>query len=123
MFDGPATSIPMIKGGKLKAFAVSGPKRNPACPTLTFAEQGYPMIDEVARMGCCGLPDVPGRPGEDPPGHVKAMAQPAGRHAWRSGHRRGSGAVPDELPSPPRQRTTSRVRTLRFAGHRRGPGA
>ena len=34
MFDGPATSIPMIKGGKLKAFAVSGPKRNPALPDV-----------------------------------------------------------------------------------------
>ena len=40
MFDGPAPSIPMIKGGKIKAFAVSGPKRNPALPEVpTFAEQ------------------------------------------------------------------------------------
>ena len=60
MFDGPATSIPMIKAGKIKAFAVSCPKRMTALPEVpTFTEQGYPMIDEVAWIGLWTTPDVP----------------------------------------------------------------
>ena len=59
MFDGPATSIPMIKGGKLKAFAVSGPKRKTLPVVPTFTEQGFPMIDNVAWMGLWIKPDVP----------------------------------------------------------------
>jgi len=33
MFDGPATSLPFIKSGKLKAFAVAFPQRISPCPT------------------------------------------------------------------------------------------
>ncbi len=55
MFDGPATSIPMIKGGKLKAFAVSAPKRNPALPDVpTFAEQGLPADRRHRLDAACG---------------------------------------------------------------------
>jgi tripartite-type tricarboxylate transporter receptor subunit TctC len=60
MFDGPATSIPMIKGGKLKVFAVSGTKRSPALTEApTFAEPGYPTLDETALMLLWSRPDVP----------------------------------------------------------------
>lgn len=60
MFDGPATSIPMIKAGKLKAFAVSTPKRLSALPDVpTFAELGYPQIGDVAWMALWTTPDVP----------------------------------------------------------------
>ena len=60
MFDGPATSIPMLKTGKLKAFAVSSPKRMSALPDVpTFAEQGYPQIDDIAWIGLWTTPDVP----------------------------------------------------------------
>ncbi|HSW16114.1 MAG TPA: tripartite tricarboxylate transporter substrate binding protein [Ramlibacter sp.] len=60
MFDGPATSIPMIKAGKLKAFAVSSPKRMAALPDVpTFAELGYPQINGVGWIGLWATPDVP----------------------------------------------------------------
>ncbi|HSV82874.1 MAG TPA: tripartite tricarboxylate transporter substrate binding protein [Ramlibacter sp.] len=60
MFDGPATSIPMIKAGKLKAFAVSSPKRLGALPEVpTFAELGYPQINSVGWVGLWVTPDVP----------------------------------------------------------------
>mgnify|MGYP003693946443 CR=1 FL=1 len=60
MFDGPATSIPMLKTGKLKAFAVSSPKRMSALPDVpTFTELGYPQIDDIAWIGLWTTPDVP----------------------------------------------------------------
>ncbi|MDM0047381.1 tripartite tricarboxylate transporter substrate binding protein [Variovorax sp. J22R115] len=60
MFDGPATSVPLIKAGKLKAFAVGSPKRLAALPDVpTFTELGYPKIGDVAWMGLWTTPDVP----------------------------------------------------------------
>jgi tripartite-type tricarboxylate transporter receptor subunit TctC len=60
MFDGPATSIPMLKTGKIKAFAVTSPKRMSALPDVpTFIEAGYPQIDDVAWIGLWTTPDVP----------------------------------------------------------------
>ena len=46
MFDGMATSLPQVKGGKLKAFAVASRTRSEFLPQApTFAELGYPDID------------------------------------------------------------------------------
>ena len=45
MFDGMVSSLPLIKGGKLRAYAVSGKSRSrylPDVPTMT--ELGYPEI-------------------------------------------------------------------------------
>ncbi|SEK16886.1 Tripartite-type tricarboxylate transporter, receptor component TctC [Variovorax sp. OK605] len=45
MFDGIATSLPLIRGGKLNALAVISPTRLPALPDVpTMAELGYPEI-------------------------------------------------------------------------------
>jgi tripartite-type tricarboxylate transporter receptor subunit TctC len=100
MFDGPATSIPMVKGGKLKAFAVSGPKRNPALPEVpTFAEQGYPMLDEVAWMGLWIKPEVPAEvQAKVRQAALKVMAQPAVQvRLSELGNDVGSGATPEDL--------------------------
>jgi len=52
MFDGVATSLPYIKSGKLKAFAVSSPKRSPLLPDVpTFAELGYPEFTAKVWFG------------------------------------------------------------------------
>lgn len=60
MFDGLATSLPLIKGGKIKAFAVSSPKRAAQLPDVpTFRELGYPQLDAIAWMGLWSTPDVP----------------------------------------------------------------
>jgi len=60
MFDGLATSLPLIKGGKLKAYAVSAPRRVPQLPDVpTFHELGYPQLDALAWMGLWSAPDVP----------------------------------------------------------------
>lgn len=60
MFDGLATSLPLVKGGKIKAFAVSGPKRAPQLPDVpTFRELGFPQLEAVAWMGLWSAPEVP----------------------------------------------------------------
>jgi len=119
MFDGPATSIPMIKGGKIKAFAVSGSKRNPALPDVpTFAEQGYPMLNEVAWMGLWIKPGVP----DDIQAKIrqatlKVMAQPAVQARLADmGSDQGSGATPDELAKSLREASDKQGATLRALG-------
>jgi tripartite-type tricarboxylate transporter receptor subunit TctC len=60
MFDGIGTSLPLIRSGKLKAFAVSTPRRSPVLPDVpTFAELGYPKLEALAWMGLWCTPDVP----------------------------------------------------------------
>lgn len=100
MFDGPATSIPMLRGGKLKAFAVSGPKRNPALPDVpTFAEQGYPMLDSTATMLLWTRPGVPAEvQARTREAALKVMAQPAARQVLAEmGFDQGSAATPEVL--------------------------
>jgi tripartite-type tricarboxylate transporter receptor subunit TctC len=60
MFDGTATSLPLIKAGKLRAFAVSSPKRLAVLPQVpTFTELGYPALNQLAWIGIWVAPDVP----------------------------------------------------------------
>ncbi|HSC01437.1 MAG TPA: tripartite tricarboxylate transporter substrate binding protein [Burkholderiaceae bacterium] len=60
MFDGIGTSLPLIKSGKIKAFAVSTPKRSPVLPDVpTFTELGYPKLEALAWMGLWCTPDAP----------------------------------------------------------------
>jgi tripartite-type tricarboxylate transporter receptor subunit TctC len=119
MFDGPATSIPMIKGGKVKALAVSGPKRNAALPEVpTFAEQGYPMIDDVAWMGLWIKPDVPaGIEAKIRQATLKVMAQPAVQARLAEfGNEAGSGDSPEDLAKSLRAASDKQGATLRALG-------
>jgi tripartite-type tricarboxylate transporter receptor subunit TctC len=54
-------ALPQVKEGKLRALAVSGPKRAPTAPDIpTVAEQGYPGFDATAWYGILaptGTPD------------------------------------------------------------------
>ena len=60
MFDGVATSLPLIKAGRIKAFAVSSPTRVQQLPDVpTFHELGYPQLDALAWLGLWCTPDVP----------------------------------------------------------------
>lgn len=60
MFDGMPTSIPLIKGGKLKAFAVTGPKRALALPDVpTVAEAGVPALEANSWIALWTVPDAP----------------------------------------------------------------
>jgi tripartite-type tricarboxylate transporter receptor subunit TctC len=81
MFDAIPTSLPLIKSGKIKAFAVTTPKRSPVLPDVpTFTELGYPKLEALAWMGLWCTPDVPApvqsRVRE---AALKVLAQPAVR--------------------------------------------
>jgi tripartite-type tricarboxylate transporter receptor subunit TctC len=52
MFDGMVTSLPLIRGGKLKALAVTADARSPYLKDVpTFKELGYPDIVFSASLG------------------------------------------------------------------------
>lgn len=119
MFDGAPTSIPMIKGGKLKVFAVSGPKRNPALPDVpTFAEQGYPMIDDVGTMILWTRPGVPAEvQAKIREAVLKVMSQPAAlARVVEFGLDQGSGATPEALSKSLRAAHDKHGATLRALG-------
>jgi tripartite-type tricarboxylate transporter receptor subunit TctC len=60
MFDGIATSVPNIKGGKLRAFAVSAPQRSHVLPDVpTLAELGYKEMTKTAWLALWTMPDAP----------------------------------------------------------------
>ena len=100
MFDGMATSIPLLKGGKIKAFAVSTPKRSPLLPDVpTFTELGYPQLEAVAWIGLWVKPDLPAAlQAQIREAALKAMAQPGARERLQEvGFEPGQPRTPDEL--------------------------
>ena len=100
MFDGLATSLPLIKAGKLKAFAVSAPKRVPQLPEVpTFREAGYPQLEALAWMGLWTTPDSPAavqtRARE---AVLKLLADPGLRtRMLDTGFEAGAPRTPDEM--------------------------
>ena len=60
MFDGMATSLPMIKAGKLRALAVTSAKRESFLPDVpTLAELGYSDMSQTMGTSVWATPDVP----------------------------------------------------------------
>jgi tripartite-type tricarboxylate transporter receptor subunit TctC len=50
--DGVASALPLINGGKLRALAVTGTRRNPSLPSVpTMAELGYPGAEAAFITG------------------------------------------------------------------------
>lgn len=60
MFDGMLTSVPLIKGGKLRAYAFSGKERSRHLPNVpTTAELGYPDLQFMGWVGLMGSAKLP----------------------------------------------------------------
>jgi len=60
MMDVVMTSYPYIKGGKLKALAVTSPVRSPMLPEVpTVAEAGYPSFEAMVWFGLFAPPAMP----------------------------------------------------------------
>jgi tripartite-type tricarboxylate transporter receptor subunit TctC len=104
MFDGIGTSMPVIKGSKFKAFAVSASKRSRVQPDVpTFTELGSSKPEAQGWMGLWCTPDVPGaeqaraRDAEDPvaasgaraPARVALRCRPAPQRRQPPGRSQG----------------------------------
>ena len=88
MIDSVGSSIPLIKGGKLRALAVTSAKRLPALPDVpTVAESGVPGFDVSTWFGLHGA--------QADAGGDRQPAQRGGR-AWRCATRR---SAPSSRPS------------------------
>ena len=60
MFDGMATSLPLVKGDKLRIYGVAAKKRSAHLPNVpTLAEQGLPEIDFANWVGVVVAAAVP----------------------------------------------------------------
>jgi tripartite-type tricarboxylate transporter receptor subunit TctC len=81
MFDAIPSSLPHLKAGKVKAFAVSTPKRMALLPDVpTFTELGYPKLEALAWLGLWCSPDVPAAvQARVREATLKVLAQPAVR--------------------------------------------
>ena len=100
MFDGMATAIPLIKGGRIKAFAVSTPRRSPLLPDVpTFTELGYPQLEAIAWMGLWVKPDLPAAlQAQIRAAVLRALALPAARERLQEvGFEPGQPRTPEEL--------------------------
>jgi len=100
MFDGMATSLPLIKAGRIKAFGVSTPKRSPLLPEVpTFTELGYPQLETVAWMGLWAKPDTPvAVQAQIREAALKALASPSARERLQEiGFEPPQPRTPDEL--------------------------
>ena len=100
MFDGMATSIPLIKGGKIKAFGVTTPKRSPLLPDVpTFTELGYPQLEASLWMGLWVKPDLPAAlQAQIRDAALKALTQPGVRERLQDvGFEPPQPRTPDEL--------------------------
>lgn len=52
MFDNMATAWPLVQAGKLRALAITSPKRSPAAPDVpTMQESGFPSFDVTSWFG------------------------------------------------------------------------
>lgn len=100
MFDGMPTSIPLIKAGKVKALAVSTPKRSPLLPGVpTFTELGYPDLQAIAWMGLWATPDAPSAAqARLRDAALRVMAQPAMHQRLRdAGFEPGEPRTTDDM--------------------------
>ena len=60
MFDNPSSSLSLIKDGKLRALAYTGPRRNKALPDVpTVAEAGMPNFEAVNWFGLIAPSSMP----------------------------------------------------------------
>lgn len=74
LFDNVSTSLPHIKGGKLRALAVTWRERIPDLPDVpTMAEAGFGNLEAGAWFGIVGPPGMPSELVNRLHGHINAI--------------------------------------------------
>lgn len=60
MFEQMYAAMPSIKGGKMRAIAITSKARSPLAPDIpTMAEQGYPAVEVLNWQGLVGPKGMP----------------------------------------------------------------
>ena len=109
-FDPVATSLQLIKDGKLRALAIVGPKRAPRCPDVpTMAESGYPSFTVGAWTALLAPKGTPAA--------IVAKLNAAVNKALQSEPMKSTLA---RLGAQPRGGTSGRSRRRRWHGARNG---
>jgi len=120
MFDNMASAMPQIKAGKLRAFAVTTPKRSALAPELpTMAEAGIKDFDVFTWWGVLA-------PAGTPPDIVKrisleiqrALAAPELREKWLASGAEPAADTPDEFRAFIGRELTKYARIVRDSGAR-----
>ncbi len=118
MFDNMASSLPQIKSGKLKAFAVTTPKRSALAPDLpTMAEAGVKDFDVFTWWGLFA-------PAGTPPELVKrlslevnkALATPDLREKWLASGAEPAASTPEEFKAFIGKELTKYARIVKESG-------
>ena len=118
MFDNMASASPQIKAGKLKAFAVTTPKRSALAPELpTMAEAGIKDFDVFTWWGLFA-------PAGMPPALVKrlsaevgkALASPDLREKWLASGAEPAASTPEEFTTFISKELTKYARIVRESG-------
>ena len=114
MFDNMASALPQIKAGKLKAFAVTTPKRSALAPELpTMAEAGV-RTSTCSPRGC-SRPPVRRRKSSN-----GCQSRSARRSRHRTCARSGWPAAPNRQPARRRSSDLHRQGTAEIRPHREG---
>ncbi|HEU5177883.1 MAG TPA: tripartite tricarboxylate transporter substrate binding protein [Burkholderiales bacterium] len=118
-FAGIATSMPQLKGGRIKAIAIGGPKRSPLLPEVpTFTELGYPEVETHAWFGFF-------LPAGSPPDAVARIHTDVKRVLGEPEFRQKQlvekgydvvGSAPDEFAAYIRKDSESRGRAVKISG-------
>ena len=118
MFDNMASSMPQIKAGKLKAFAVTTPKRSALAPDLpTMAEAGVKDFDVFTWWGLFA-------PAGTPPELVKrlslevnkALSAPDLREKWLASGAEPAASAPEEFKAFIGKELTKYARIVKESG-------
>lgn len=119
MFDGTATSIPLIKGGKLRPYAVTSVQRLAALPDVpTMSELGYGQMTDEVWVGLWGSPKLSSEvQNKVRAATAKVLAQPEVRTKLvELGLNPGSDASPTLLLARLRKASDKQGALLRAAG-------
>ncbi len=118
MFDNMASSLPQIKAGKLKAFAVTTPKRSALAPDLpTMAEAGVKDFDVFTWWGLFA-------PAGTPPELVKRLSAEVGkalaatdlREKWLASGAEPAASTPEEFKAFIGKEMTKYARIVKESG-------
>lgn len=113
MFDGMLTAVPLVKAGKLKAYAFSGPQRSrhlPQVPTTT--ELGYPDLQFKGWVGVMGSARLPA----DVLARIQAAIDKAARAPVVQQKLSDVGLEPEVIVDTPALQRETRAMSERNAG-------